>query len=83
MVEAGRFVAEKIVQGRCDVKASYISHAGDPAEEIVACARKRSVEMLLLGSRGRGPLGAFFYGSVSRRVADLASYTVEIVATPE
>ena len=90
VVEAGSFVAENIleeakaiVEGRHDVKASYISRAGVPAEEIVACARERSADMLFVGSRGRGPLGAFFQGSVSRRVADLAPCTVEIVATPE
>ena len=90
LVEAGRFVAENIlgeakaiVEARHDVKASYVSCAGDPVEEIVACARARSADMLFIGSRGRGPLGAFFHGSVSRRVADLAPCTVEIVATPE
>ncbi|HUH85289.1 MAG TPA: universal stress protein [Stellaceae bacterium] len=83
VVEAGLFVAENILEearafvgGRHDVAVTYISRAGDPAEEIVACARERSADMLFLGSRGRGPLGAFFYASVSRRVANLAPCTV-------
>jgi len=88
VVEAGLFVAENILEearafvaGRHDIAVTYISRAGDPAEEIVACARERSADMIFLGSRGRGPLGAFFYGSVSRRVANLAPCIVEIVPT--
>jgi nucleotide-binding universal stress UspA family protein len=87
MVEAGMYVAENILQeakaiveGR-DLKAWYLSRAGDPAEEIVACARERSADRLFLGSRGYGPLGAFFYGSVSRRVAASAPCALEIVPT--
>lgn len=87
VVEAGMFVAESvleeakaIVEGR-HLKASYVSRAGDPAEEIVACARERSVDMLFLGGDGRGPIGAFFHRSISRRVADSAPCAVEIVLT--
>jgi nucleotide-binding universal stress UspA family protein len=73
--------ARAIVEDRDDLKASYTSRAGDPAEEILACARERAADMIYLGSRGSGPLAAFFYGSVSRRVADLARCTVKIVPT--
>lgn len=85
VVEGGLFVVENILEearafvGGHDVAATYISRAGDPADEIVACARERSAEMVFLGSRGHGPLGAFLYGSVSRRVANVAPCTVEIV----
>lgn len=84
-VEAGMSVVERvleearaIVEGR-HLKALYVSRAGDPAEEIVACAREHSADILFLGSHGRSPLGAFWYGSVSRRVADSAPCAVEIV----
>ncbi|HEV2549310.1 MAG TPA: universal stress protein [Stellaceae bacterium] len=87
VIEAGRYVAENILEeakaivDRHNAKASYILRAGDPAKEIVACARERSADILFLGSRGQSPLGAFFYGSVSRQVADSAPCAVEIVPT--
>ena len=71
--------AKKIVTSRKGLKAIYISRAGDPAEEILACARERSADVLFLGSRGRCPLGAFFLGSVSRKVAGAAGCSVAIV----
>lgn len=75
LAEAKAIVAE---QGK--LSASFTSRAGDPAEEILACARERAANTLFLGSRGYGVLRAFFYGSVSRRVADLAPCAVKIVA---
>jgi nucleotide-binding universal stress UspA family protein len=71
--------AKKIVASRKGVKAIYISRAGDPAEEILACARERSADMLFLGSRGRSALGAFILGGVSRKVAAAAGCSVVIV----
>jgi nucleotide-binding universal stress UspA family protein len=71
--------AKAIVGERGGLKATYTSRAGDPAKEILACARQRAASMIILGSRGYGALGAFLYGSVSRKVADLAPCTVTIV----
>jgi nucleotide-binding universal stress UspA family protein len=71
--------AKKIVAGRKALKAIFISRAGDPAEEILDCARERSADLLYLGSRGRGALGAFILGGVSRKVAGAASCKVVIV----
>jgi nucleotide-binding universal stress UspA family protein len=71
--------AKAIVGEPENFKASYTSRAGDPADEIVACARERTADLLILGSRGQGALGAFLYGSVSRRVADTAPCAVKIV----
>jgi nucleotide-binding universal stress UspA family protein len=71
--------AKKIVGDRKELKAIYISRAGDPAEEILACSRERSADALFLGSRGRGPLGAFLLGGVSRKVAGAAGCSVVIV----
>ncbi|HLJ19496.1 MAG TPA: universal stress protein [Stellaceae bacterium] len=71
--------ARKLVGARKRLKATYISRAGDPAEEILACARDRSADALYLGSRGRGALGALILGGVSRKVAAAAGCTVVIV----
>jgi nucleotide-binding universal stress UspA family protein len=75
--------AKAIVAERKDLKASFTSRAGDPAEEILACARERSADLLVLGSGGRGPFGAFLHGSVSHRVAGSAPCPVRIMATTE
>lgn len=71
--------AKTIVGDRRELKAIYISRAGNPAQEILACARERSADVLYLGSRGRGPFGAFFLGSVSREVVGAAGCSVVIV----
>jgi len=71
--------AKKIVASRKRLNAIYISRAGDPAEEILACSRERSADVLFLGSRGRGALGAFILGGVSRKVAAAAGCSVVIV----
>src|SRR5579871_4123859 len=72
--------AKKLVGDRKGLKSIYISRAGDPAEEILDCARERSADALYLGSRGRGALGAFILGSVSRKVTAAASCPVVIVS---
>lgn len=71
--------AKRLVGDRKGLKAIYISRAGDPAEEILGCARERSADVLYVGSRGRGALGAFILGGVSRKVAAAAGCPVVIV----
>lgn len=71
--------AKEIVGDRRQLNASYISRAGDAAEEILACAHERAADALFLGSRGQGLLGAIVLGSVSRRVAGAAGCSVVIV----
>ena len=75
--------AKSIVEDWDNLKASYISRAGDPAEEIIACAREHSADTLFLGSRGLGPMGSFILGSVSRKVAHAAGCTVKIASATE
>jgi nucleotide-binding universal stress UspA family protein len=65
-----------------DGKALYLSRAGDPAEEILACAKEHAADVIYLGSRGRGSLGALLLGSVSQQVSDSADCQVIIVPTP-
>jgi nucleotide-binding universal stress UspA family protein len=43
---------------------------GDPAEEIVAEARTGGHDLVIVGSRGLGPVGRLMLGSVSTKVVD-------------
>jgi nucleotide-binding universal stress UspA family protein len=47
--------AKAIAADRHDLKATFISRIGDPADEILACARQFLSDVILLGRRGRGP----------------------------
>ncbi len=72
--------AKQTVEDCCrEVDPVYLSRAGNPVEEIVACAEEHSVATLYLGSRGLGPLGTLFLGSVSKEVAHAAPCPVVIV----
>lgn len=52
---------------------------GNPATEILAMARDKSVDLIVVGSRGRGRLSGLLLGSVSQKVAAHAPCSVMIV----
>lgn len=47
-----------------EMKIAY----GDPAEEIVREAKEGGYELVVVGSRGLGPVEGLLFGSVSRKV---------------
>jgi nucleotide-binding universal stress UspA family protein len=49
---------------------------GDPADEIVSFADNRSADLIVVGSRGYGPLAGALLGSVSSSVVQHASVPV-------
>jgi nucleotide-binding universal stress UspA family protein len=51
-----------------DVSVSTVVRAGDPATAIVARAEEGEHDLVVVGSRGLGPLGSLVLGSVSRAV---------------
>jgi len=55
---------------------------GDPAEEILAVALAAPYDIIVVGSRGRGPIKGALLGSVSRKVVRDATAGV-IVVTPD
>jgi nucleotide-binding universal stress UspA family protein len=55
---------------------------GDPAEALTTVGREEA-ELVVVGSRGRGPLAAAMLGSVSTRVASAADCLVMVVPSPE
>lgn len=52
--------------------------AGDPAAELLLLARERKPDLIVLGSHGRGAIGRFFLGSVSKKVAAEAACSIRI-----
>jgi nucleotide-binding universal stress UspA family protein len=52
---------------------------GDPAEQIIARAKRENADLILLGSRGLSDIGGFLLGSVSHKVATHAPCSVLVV----
>jgi nucleotide-binding universal stress UspA family protein len=58
-----------------EIKVAY----GDPAEEIISFAEKQEVDVIVIGSTGKGFLKRKLLGSVSDKVARHARCSVYIV----
>jgi nucleotide-binding universal stress UspA family protein len=79
-MEQRRLVAEvrqKLVER--GVEADVVGIVGDPAEELVASAREREADLILVGSRGHGAAGRLLLGSVSTGVVHRADRDVLVV----
>jgi len=53
--------------------------AGDPADEIVAYADSVDADVIVVGTRGHGPIAGALLGSVSQRVLRDARLPVLVV----
>ena len=71
---AERIIAEALTRTRgagvSDVRTKLLK--GSPAREIVDYARKKDVDMIVMGTRGLGDVEGMLLGSVSRGVGMLA-----------
>jgi nucleotide-binding universal stress UspA family protein len=67
-------VRERIAQLRVEPHAAY----GHAAEELALYGA--SLDLLVLGSRGYGPIGRLFHGSTSQRVAQTARCPLLVLA---
>lgn len=59
--------------------ATFLVWEGDPGEAIVAAAEAEGVDLIVVGSHGRGPVGRFLIGSVSDYVVRHARCPVLVV----
>ena len=64
------------VAGELGVETDVEIVEGDPATRIIELARLREADLIVLGSRNRGPLAAALLGSVSRDVVSRADRPV-------
>ena len=73
--------AEKLVaRGRTiGVSVSFLVWTGDPGASIVSAAEAESVDLVVVGTHGRGAIGRLFLGSVSEHVVRNAPCPVLVV----
>lgn len=64
------------------VRAETHLVAGDPAAAICRIAEERQANMIIMGSRGHGPLAAALLGSVTSHVVQHAHCPVMVVPDP-
>lgn len=76
-------ISEKIIEdavreaGRKGIKGiNTFIERGDPADRILAIAERTGADMIVMGSRGIGPLKALLVGSVSQKVHALCKCTL-------
>ena len=64
-------------------RAVVATRVGSPYSEIVRYATQQRVDLILLGTHGRGPLGHMLLGSVAERVVRTAPCPVLTVRHPQ
>jgi nucleotide-binding universal stress UspA family protein len=69
-----------VVQGRsAGVAVSFLVWEGEPGPSIVDAATSEKVDMVIVGSHGRGAVGRILIGSVSEYVVRHAACPVLVV----
>lgn len=77
-VHAQELEDAKAILARQLVGAEFIEPFGDPARTIERLAHDGDFDLVVVGSRGLGPVSRFFQGSVSEHVATHADTPVLI-----
>jgi nucleotide-binding universal stress UspA family protein len=85
-LRAGREQAAQGLVGRgrqAGVQVSFLIWEGEPGEAIVDAAASEQVDMVVVGSHGRGSMSRLFIGSVSEYVVRHAPCPVLVVRARE
>ena len=77
----GVIAEAKLCATRYAVDPDYEVLEGDPAEAVVAFAKARDADLLVVGSRGLGRVVGAFLGSVSREILRHADRPVLVAKT--
>jgi nucleotide-binding universal stress UspA family protein len=64
---------------RAGARATFLVWEGEPAEAILAASDAEKVDVIVMGSHGRGLLGRLVLGSTSTRVSEMATCHVVVV----
>jgi nucleotide-binding universal stress UspA family protein len=72
----------KLYATRYDVEVDYEVLEGDPVEVILAIARSRDVDLIVVDSRGLGAVTSLVLGSVSNAILHQADRPVLVAKTP-
>jgi nucleotide-binding universal stress UspA family protein len=64
---------------RLDVAAQYLIWEGDPGASVIEAAEAEGVDVIVVGSHDRGPIGRLLLGSVSSYVVDHARRRVVVI----
>jgi nucleotide-binding universal stress UspA family protein len=67
--------AETQARNHGATRIERVIEEGDPTRRILALAKARGVDMIVMGSRGLGDLQGLLLGSVSHKVGHLAKCT--------
>ena len=68
---------------RESLKAELATRVGHPFVEIVRYARDQNVDLIVMGTHGRGPVGHMLLGSVAEKVVRKAPCPVLTVRHPQ
>jgi len=82
VVRASREIAAQALVGRgraAGVRVTFLIWDGDPGQSIVDAATSEQVDLVVVGSHGRGAVGRFLVGSVSEYVVRNARCPVLVV----
>ena len=72
-IEMNQLLADECVKG---IKVSGIIIDGDPAREIVRLAKDENVDLIIMGTHGKGAIPKFVFGSVAQKVVRDATVPV-------
>ena len=72
------YVVEKYATEH-DIPLEMIVEYGDPADKIIALAKREEIDVIVIGSSGKGFIQRKIKGSVSHKVASNAACSVYIV----
>jgi len=64
-------------------KAELVTRRGSPFVEIVRYAKDRDIDLIVMGTHGRGPIAHMLLGSVAEQVVRKAPCPVLTVRHPE
>lgn len=71
---------ELVARGRAvGVAVSFLVWTGDPGESIVSAAEAENIDLVVVGTHGRGPIGRLLLGSVSDHVVRNAPCPVLVI----